>query len=152
MNFVHIPKTAGSSICAVIGDDWHEHRRASETPEPRFAFVRHPLDRLVSAYQFMRGSTPEKLWRVADCSFREFIERDHLFLRSQSWWLDDDVRFIGRFERLHEDFTRISDKPLPHLQASRRRPWPEYFTDETRAIAEHRYAEDFARFGYERVH
>lgn len=114
--------------------------------------MRHPLDRLVSCYEFMRGATPEKLWRVADCSFPEFIQREHLFLRSQSWWLDAPMEFIGRFERLREDFKRISDRPLPHLQASRRRPWPEYFTDETRAIAECRYAEDFARFGYERMH
>jgi chondroitin 4-sulfotransferase 11 len=60
--FVHIPKTAGSSVQRLFGLDWHNHkdigRFARElAPETfarylKFAVIRNPWDRLVSDYNF----------------------------------------------------------------------------------------------------
>lgn len=149
MNFVQIPKTASSSIAEAIKDEQRAHVRASEVPAPRFAFVRHPCDRLVSTWEFMRQQNSEKLNSyVRGRTFREFIEIDHLFLHPQCWWLDAEMAFIGRFEQLDEDFAKVSDAHLPHLNATERKPWPEYFDDDSLAFARKRYAEDFERFGY----
>lgn len=117
LNFVHIPKTGGSSIAAVIGDDMNLHRRASETPAPRFTCVRNPEDRAVSAYCFMRNSSTV-FRQVADCSLEEFVTREHMMLHPQVWWCDDVVDVTLRFESLSESFKLISDKPLPHLNRS----------------------------------
>lgn len=152
MNFVHIPKTGGSSIASVIGGHTCLHVRASEVQEPRFSFVRHPLDRLVSAYEFMRSSKSSRFREVSDCTIEDFVGRDHPCLQPQVWWLNAPMRFIGKFERLEEDFLQISDKPLPHINKSIRGDWRNYFTPEALRRAVARYADDFLMFNYEIPH
>ena len=62
--------------------------------------------------------------------------------------------FVGRFERLESDFRRICetlgiDATLPSLNVSQRRPYREYFDDESRRIVATRYRDDIETFGYE---
>jgi hypothetical protein len=150
LNFVHIPKTGGTSIGTALNIG-HDHLPASKVSEPRFTFVRNPFDRLVSVWEFCRPNPVEKLRQIVNgMTFAEFarVPCDNLFLRTQSSWLDAPVEFIGRFESLHEDFAKLSDKPLPHLLKSERRPWREYYDADTLAYVAERYAEDFVRFGY----
>lgn len=151
MHLVHIPKTGGTSIAAALGIPGNDHLPASRIPRPRFAVVRNPYDRIVSAWEFCRAAPAERLRAVtAGTTFDEFVRLpdDGIFLTPQAAWLDAPMDMIGRFERLEADFAQISDTPLPHLRASERRPWAEYYDAETRAHVAHRYREDFVRFGY----
>ena len=64
------------------------------------------------------------------------------------------VDFIGRFERLGEDFEQILDHinvdaELPHVNATRHRDYRSYFTPETTDLVAELYQEDIERFGYE---
>ena len=67
-----------------------------------------------------------------------------------------EADFVGRFERLAEDFGRVVEDlglpasvRLPHLQAARRPArYVDYYDASTRARMTRRYAEDIELFGY----
>ena len=73
-------------------------------------------------------------------------------------WLKDDegtiaINFVARFETLHADFDQIRDAigtgaDLPHLNASSRRSYKDYYSDETREIIARWYREDIEVFAY----
>lgn len=90
--FVHIPKTAGTSIYDSLGMDklpyTHAPARILQELYPveystyfSFSFVRNPWDRLVSTFEFLRDGTSwseQQAWardHLGDQSFREFIVR-----------------------------------------------------------------------------
>ena len=62
--FVHVPRAAGTSVTTTLYGQFLGHFTASQIAEkceadvvalPRFAIVRNPWDRLVSAYEFARA-------------------------------------------------------------------------------------------------
>jgi len=67
------------------------------------------------------------------------------------------VDFVGRFERLHDDWRTVCERvgcdyELPHernAQGVRKRHYSEFFTAETAAIVRKLYARDFEVFGYD---
>ncbi len=155
----------------------------------KFAFVRNPWSRLVSEYRY-RGLAPA-------LGFRDFVlsrfptpadddyvnaEDHYRHVLPQSRFLYDAagnclVDFVGRFERIEQDFAVVAAKlglhsnALPHSNASRqvatadrsiltvlrgllgrgqaaRHNYESYFDDSTRHFVENTYAEDIERFGY----
>jgi len=94
----------------------------------KFAFVRHPLRRLVSIYNYRGVSWRARLAGVRDWSFRDFVLRffprpfDQNYLRGHDnyshtrpmWTMLYDrngeeclVDFVGRLESLHQDFAEV---------------------------------------------
>jgi hypothetical protein len=132
----------------------------------RFAFVRNPWDRMISTYchldAHMVWQAKEAGRQLPGSSFEEFLELSegfaHAHLASQQSFLFDEkdaclVEFVGRFERLEQDFASICRKlgirpALPRLNTSARMDYRGYYNDATRRIVEHRYGEDIERFGY----
>ena len=134
----------------------------------KFAFVRNPWDMLVSGYQYQTTVlTPEQRALNPDVAellarARDFsdVVRYYPMIRSDmsSFITDEDgeviVDFVGRFERLEEDFTAICsrigiDAPLSHENRSERAAsYREYYTPETRDIVARHFARDIERFGY----
>lgn len=185
--FVHVPKCAGLSVSkAIFGCRGAAHMKVSDLRIAfsreeyasfyKFAFVRNPWDRLVSAYYFMRdrGSITagrDMNGRRFDSfpDFRSFV-RDyvarsdlghHVVLRPQHWFLcrtsldAPDLDFVGRFENLQEDFDSVCkhigvDVSLVEKNTgqSRRGDYRAEYDEETAAIAGRAYRRDAELFGY----
>jgi len=134
--FIHIPKTAGSSIAEALFQapsrhvPYRDYQRASPRKFRRyfkFAFVRNPWDRLVSTWFFLKTggmNEPDLAWskehlsRFAD--FDSFVREGLGRPETLSWVhfrpqadfvLSSDgtvmVDFVGRYERLVDDFAIV---------------------------------------------
>jgi len=134
----------------------------------KFAFVRNPWDRLVSSYYFYQVNLGYESFRqqypdvVAMCErcgdFGTFIREYAMYVPDMTSHLVDDsgnisVDFVGRFERLHEDWNKVGAKiglnlSLPHENRSEHEHYRKYYTAETRRIVEQQFARDIELFGY----
>ena len=127
----------------------NQHETARAIPRPRFAFVRHPFDRLVSGWFYAAKKGTLAKGEITVEGLRKFFATGHIVVLPMSFYLDDEVDFLGRYERLEEDWKHISDIPLPHLNKGDRGPWQQHLNEEMQDMAARYYARDFARFGYE---
>ena len=105
----------------------------------------------------------------ADMSFADFVraiasipdeDADEHF-RSQSDFVSNSsgvvaVDFVGRYEQLDDDFSRVVNQiglpaqtRLPRLQAAPRLNHADYYTAETRGLVAQRYVSDVELFQYE---
>lgn len=63
------------------------------------------------------------------------------------------IDYLLRFENLSQDFEYVSRKlnlrqNLPHINASKRTRYQDYYTEETKNIVSRVYAKDIELFGY----
>lgn len=146
----------------------------------KFSFVRNPWDRLVSWWSLIDnarpyvdpGHPPNKFFDYVLThahSFEEFLlrcddeiidsdGRKNIFRNQLDYLVDDDgtviVDFIGRFERLQDDFDEVSRRlglppvKLPRTNGSEHAPYTEYYTPITAEIVAERYARDIEQFAY----
>lgn len=182
--FIHVPKCAGSSVAtSLFGDNptghmplyWYEKQfNERYTHYFKFGFVRDPLQRALSAYNFLLQNT-QKRDRAA-CklvnsfsSFDAFIDgwlypeniTKQMHFAPQYHFLQNsmghiDVDFIGRQESLVPDFLTLCKhlNVKAELQHLNRSPQP---SEETRSIcsaASRRrvrevYARDYELFAYD---
>lgn len=150
---------------------WREFTQA--VPEDRrdgyrsFAFVRHPLHRIASAWANLDADLQDyaraRGIELSGLRFEDFVvcaaRLDHPHLRPQlEFLLDDDgtiaVQDIGRFENLQQDFARICGAisvraNLPHRNRGVRPRLSDMFTARALAVVAERYRCDFEAFGYQ---
>lgn len=135
----------------------------------KFAFVRNPWDLQVSSFHHIRRERPHYLGGHGD--FASFLrwkldpQRPYQYHIDTSIELQSDylidlrgavvVDFIGRYERLAEDFAAVCQRlaiasSLPHRRrAVERRPdYRAYYDDETAELVAKRFAPDIERLGY----
>ncbi len=128
----------------------------------KFAFVRNPWDLEVSLYHFTLSNKkfPKYEKIKSKGSFDAYIEwRARKRRKLQKDFVTDAegrllVDFVGRFERLQEDFqyvcSRIGvDATLPHVNASKHRDYRSYYTTRTMNLLKEAAREDIELFGYE---
>jgi len=174
--FVHINKTGGTSIERALGLPF-QHRTAAELRRMvgtrrwrerfSFAFVRNPWDKVASHYRY-RVKTNQTGLGSRRVGFEEWVrlaygERDPRFydqvrmFMPQVDWISENgliiVDFVGRFERIHEDFQHVCAivgrrAQLPHLKSSGREDYRRLYSDETAAIVARCFARDLETFGY----
>ncbi|MBX3692206.1 sulfotransferase family 2 domain-containing protein [Dokdonella sp.] len=129
----------------------------------KFAFVRNPFDRFVSYCAFMSRQTGS--FEVAPQAFMRHIVRDappwqHVLFRPQHEMLVDAagrvaMDMLGRVENMQADYDRICghigipSTKLEQVNASRHRPYMEYYDDELRSLVARMYARDFELLGYD---
>ena len=175
--FVHIPRTAGTSMTKARGIKKPKlrrklmerygpiitfgHRMLANLQMPEgsftFSFCRNPYDRAVSMWALSQASKNQPRMTFAEfCRNLNNWTWGHRIRIPQSDWLDGgELDFLGRFENLAGDFGILCDKlgfkriELPHENKSERGPWQDYSDRETRDIIREFYAQDFERFGYE---
>ncbi len=180
--FIHIPKAAGSSVAMGLYGCQIGHRTLREyltvdrkTTESLFSFTvcRDPLDRLYSAFRFLKqgGMTrSDKAWAkrnlTPEMCFEEFV-RERLNLRSVTSYIHFvpqhrfveryhlgpvGVDLICRFESIENDFRRVCDRlqidlELEQLNKSQDKTDID-LSPEGRAIVRTQYARDYWLFGY----
>lgn len=170
--FIHIPKTAGTSISRWLltqgKGQWKFQNTHGGKHAPislirklypgdlgfTFVSIRNPWDRLVSGYYYYR-----KRRKLQDLTFEQFVlRRDwHSLNKAQSEYFESkDVQTIIRLENIHEDFKPIQDlfnrshKPLPRENRSTRdNDYRQYYiNNEMIETVARRHAADIQRFGY----
>lgn len=141
--FVHIPKTGGTSIAKALGLEGSGHAPISRyrAADPhftagafKFAVVRNPWDRLLSAFTYLQRPNPD--FRFRDFRWaRRYLARyrdfesfvlalaapdvradvlDYIHFLPQRQWLtvpgNDEIAvdYVGRFERLDEAFATVA--------------------------------------------
>jgi hypothetical protein len=130
----------------------------------KFGFVRNPWDRVVSLYE-----RKEALELRRKMSFEQFVDwiqyssatcvhsSPHRY--QLDWFVDPNgtvlADFIGRFERLEQDWKIVANKlgvseRLPHSRPNpRERSYTEYYNHKTRAIIAEKFKVDIEHFGYQ---
>jgi len=131
--FIHINKTAGTSIGNAIGLPIKHHQTAREVIARigrnkwdgayKFTFVRNPWDKVVSHYEYRRKRNKTAL-ASNEISFPDWVRKTYgpdkdpfyynnpkAFQPQVEWLKDDDgkisIDFIGKFESIYEDFSQI---------------------------------------------
>jgi len=187
--FVHVPKCAGTTIEEAFGMPNRESLKYHDNKEPgymvstihlkaselikkigdvtdyyKFAILRNPFDRLVSAfYQIQRNIyVPQK---VKDMKFGQFvryiptidpIERCYIYdghLETQSSFIDVEGINIFKYESIQTcfDFLNTNYGPVTFghaLKSIKRDNYKLYYDDTTKQIVQNMYAVDFERFVY----
>jgi hypothetical protein len=126
----------------------------------KFAFVRNPWDWQVSLYVYMKEKSSHKQHDlIAKMSFDEYVkwrltqdrnlQKDFVVDREGEKIVD----FIGRYEKLSEDFQYICNilgfnASLPHVNKSTHKDYREYYNEETKSLIEEGYKEDIDFFGF----
>ena len=181
--FVHVPKNAGMSIVKVVGTIWGKRDIMGDTGTAllyrreigeeawekafKFSFVRNPWDRAVSAWHFARRKDMTGASTLR--SFLQELPRTNRTSYDKRWvrWhtspqcfhlVDEDgalmVDFVGRIERLQEDFDEVCRRleaprtRLPRRNSSEHASYLEYYDEETIHLVSELYREDIERFGY----
>jgi len=134
--FIHIPKTAGTSISQTLFNigsrhvPYFEYEKANRRKFQRyfkFAFVRNPWDRLVSTYCFLKKgglNEMDRVWaekHLADYdSFDSFVHGWEnvwrwVHFKPQHYFICDTdmnlmVDYVGRMENLAEDYDFVARK------------------------------------------
>lgn len=127
-----------------------------------FAFVRNPWDWLVSFYSYILKEVNHHRHDFIKTlsGFDEYIEwRCTHDLRYQKDFIYSDdnqklVNFVGRFERIDEDFDNICNMLginafLNKLNVSNERPYREYYNNNTRELVRKAFAPDIELFEYD---
>lgn len=135
--FVHIPKTAGTSLCTALYGDTNIHLTASELrfidkekfdSYFKFAVVRNPWDRLCSAYFYSSIDVSRygerssvgfiDKYRSFESFVKEWVSKSnidsHYFFYTQSEYVkvgDNNILdYTARFESLYEDVQILAKK------------------------------------------
>lgn len=131
--FIHINKTAGTSIGNAIGLPVKHHQTAREVISSigrdkwdtayKFTLVRNPWDKVVSHYEYRRKRDKTEV-ATRGISFSEWVKKTYgpdkdsfyynnpkAFQPQVEWLKNDegkiDIDFIGKFETINEDFDQI---------------------------------------------
>jgi hypothetical protein len=176
--FVHINKTGGSSIEHALQLPF-QHRTARELYNAMgdrrwrsrfsFAFVRNPWDKVASHYHY-RVKTNQTGLRDKPVAFNDWVQltygdgalpyydKPKMFLPQTDWITNERgevmVDFVGRFERLADDFREVyargalAGAALPHLKQSVRGDYRKLYSDEAAEIVGRWFAKDLDLFGY----
>ncbi len=177
--FIHINKTGGTSVCNALGlkkshmtakeiiDVIGKKKFKSSY---KIAAVRNPWDKVLSHYKYRvktnQTDLGEKTIPFSDWVKKTYGENKDPFyydkpkmFQPQVDWLKDyeqkiDINKIMKFEDLNNEFEKVSshldlNKSLPHLNATQKANYKEFYDDESKSIIAKWFAEDLDMFKYE---
>lgn len=187
--FIHIPKNGGTSMYNTFGMDHPPETHCpvvgyrEADPERwagafKFAFVRNPWDRFVSAFHYLKRkplSEDDRLWAeqvLSECEdFDAFMTRlraSRTFLGTvmmwrhfapQWWYVTDEagdmqVDHFGRFEDFAKEVGVIGDKlgietEMVHENKVARAHYSDFYTPDSVDFVGRLYKGDIKRFSYQ---
>jgi hypothetical protein len=176
--FIHIPKTAGTSILSTllednqykvtghpIANDYSEHEWINSFT---FSVIRNPYDRFISNWMFHTTNYSGKIFEeyninIKNKSLKEYcsIVKD-LFHTRNNWITSHQflthssgkpIDFLIRFENIQEDWNKLCQlinikKTLIRLNSTPKKYYMHYFNSETKKFVENLYYEDFKNYQY----
>lgn len=177
--FIRLHKVGGTSVANALGIKGKAHFTTKEAIKNigsyhwknnyKFAFVRNPFSKMVSAYNYFTLSNRYSMGENP-IPFKEWIKKtlgkekelqyffSHRWFQQQCDWLKDSngmitLNKIGRFENIHDDFQEISsilgfNSPLPHLNKSKKADYRTFYDDESFEIVRAWHEDDLSYFGY----
>jgi len=177
IEFLHIPKTGGTSILNATKGKGNGHKFINDIEGDCFSCVRNPYDRACSLYWFMLGRYKEAekrrpfsmsagymslndFWKTANERVNPLTIRlmtpQIKYLRDGDKVISPRIKQLLRFETLSEDWPAFALEhgfnELPHFNKSERPgTWQEEMTPELIDIINERFADDFEHLGYERI-
>lgn len=119
----------------------------------KFAFVRNPWDRCVSAWKYNISKSYTEDMPLFDF-LRQLNHRDINSKYLHQYKYTSGCDYIGRFENIQQDFDIICDKlniphrELPHDNSTKHKHYTEYYDDETIRYVENRFKKDIDIFNY----
>lgn len=185
--FIHIPKTAGNGIIkSLYGKKatghtyaiWYKKFDSKKFDKFfKFALVRNPWDRLVSAFFYLQEGGMNKkdknfsdkylkkhnnfknfVLSLEDEKYRQLILSWVHFIPQYKFVFHKDnllVDYIGKYENLEQSYNFIrkklginKNKKLEKHNASEHKPYYEYYNDKMIDIIYSMYEEDIKRFNY----
>ena len=136
-----------------------------------FAFVRNPWDKCVSEWLWL--SSRESRLKDKVCTLKDYLlitnEFEDIASSLEKWGRSDHfasqysfvsinnrhaIKFIGRFENLHEHFNYFMTKvglpqgTLPHNNSTEHEHYSSYYDDKSKAIIAKKFARDIDFFKY----
>jgi len=168
--FIHVPKTGGTSVRMHLPNSTG-HKPLSRVAESKlkgrftFAFVRNPFERLVSAYEYLKGGgrtlKDKRLGNQIPDTFPKFVFNlkqytgRSIHLKPMCYYLDKEVDFIGRYENIQNDFNHVCEAinypitTMVHINETDYGDWREYYLmPQLVKIVESYYKDDLDRFEY----
>jgi hypothetical protein len=161
------------SIHQVVGNPHYNHESLASFHELlesdqrfwkffKWGFVRHPLDRLVSAYAWKKHQvvSPDDFHGFVKNLSSEWAVQKMVHLRPQWTFLSINgvlqMDFIGRYEHLDRDWSyvlnrlKMKDSTMPKwTEPHPSRDWRTFYDSETEKRARAFYWRDFQLFAYE---
>ncbi len=168
--YFRVPKVASTSILKSLREvDNLEKVEEYDKTYFKFAFVRNPYDRLASCFRHViQKGVLQNIQEHPDLhrnmSFKEFvnviskikIENMDIHFRPQYTFILDKPNYLGKFESLNEDFTKLSkimgirSCSLLHENKTNPTHLEDYYDEETRKKVYNLYKKDFEQFGYKK--
>ena len=171
--FIHVPRTGGTAFLSpfspywgLLGKkdyipEWHERFEFFKNKFPKawktyfkFAFVRNPLDRMVSMWLIKRRQDEPFI------DFMESIKSNpsrEPFCRPQSYWIGNgsQLDYVARFENHSRETAYLAGRaglPLIHLDKVRITPgklhYADYYGQDALKIASSLCKQDMENFNY----
>ena len=174
--FIHVPKTAGTSISYVLNQYPETENIASHQPVRFisdlqeyfiFSFVRNPFTRTLSSYFHYQRKYNKEI------SFENFLKTtnlNHLWMLPQNYYLKSDndmveISFIGKYENLKKDVSKVFhrlgiNQNIPHLNRhsiydkhphlKQEKYYKSFYTEDwMKDWVRERYKDDFKIFDYD---
>lgn len=114
---------------------------------------------MVSYYHFHKSSQYRFPAKANTLSFEDWIYKglDSNMKKNQTWYLDEELDYIGNVEYLENDWKLICQEigiepyELPRFNVSKHNEWSSYYNEDTKKVIKDIFQDDFETFNYDYI-